>query len=320
MPRRPHGDTWFFNLWESRALKRCRVTRRRGGVSQSMRQLLDAFFVHLGAGRTAPAGTLRAYRTDLNQLVTFLTAQGIDEPHALRADDMRAFCAWLHEHGYASATIARRIAALRAFGAFLTQAGILAADPCADLHPPAVTRAPRPALTLEQLDALRAVMVRNGAPDGWRDRALLEVLTATALRASALIALDTADIALEQATLTVRGRAGAVRTVGLSPAAVMALATYLQIGRPKLLHADAVEKALFLNHQGQRLTRQGCWVVLKSYARQIGLDGVTPELLRQSAAVHRFAGGASVDEVRTLMNHTVRKSTQVYRPKPASEI
>lgn len=285
-----------------------------------MRQLLDAFFVHLGAGGTTPAGTLRAYRTDLNQLALFLATQGIDDPHALRTDNMHAFCAWLHERGYARATVARRVVALRAFGAYLEQTGILAANPCANLHPPAVARALRPVLTPEQLDALRAAMVRNRSPDGWRDRALLEVLMTTALRASALIALDTVDISLEQGAVTLRDRVGPVRTVALSPAAVMALATYLQLGRPKLLRADGSEAALFLNHQGQRLTRQGCWVVLKSYARQIGLDGVTPELLRQSAAAHRFADGASVDEVRTLLNHTARKTTQVYRPKTASEI
>jgi integrase/recombinase XerD len=279
-----------------------------------MHEALDLFLAHLSADGAAPANTLQAYRTDLTQLVIFLTDRGIVEANVLHPDHLQAFCDWLQEHGYATATIARRIVALRAFGSFLVQTGILVADPCLDLHPPSVTRSSRQVLTPEQFNSLRDLMVRRATPDGWRDRAMLEVLAATALRASDLIALDLADIALETATVTVCARSGKARSVQLTPAAIMALATYLLLGRPALLQDTANESALFLNQQGQRLTRQGCWVILKGYAHQLGLQDLSPELLRQSVAAQRFAEGASVSEVQALLGHAARKTTEVYQP------
>src|SRR5215213_12036867 len=205
--------------------------------------------------------------------------------------DMQAFCAWLEAQRYATATIARRIVAVRAFSTFLVVAGMLTTDPCANLRPPLVTRTLRSTVTPEQITALRALMQQDTTAEAWRDRAMLEVLLATALRAGHLVALDVGDSALEAATVTVRGRK--TRTLALTPAAVMTLATYLYVARPKLLRAHASEPALFLNHQGERLTRQGYWVVLKQHARQIGLEGITPEALRQSVAAQRFADGAT---------------------------
>lgn len=282
-----------------------------------MQKSLDAFLAHLGADGATPASTLTAYRADLAQCAAFLADQGITDTQELRREHLHAFCAWLGTQGYAAATIARRIAALRAFTAFLCDTEQLPDDLCAELHPPVVNRTPRSALTPEQIAALRECMLRDHSADGWRDRAILEVLLATALRASTLVALDVGDVALETATATVRGRGGKTRTVALTPAAVMALAAYLQIARPKLIRAGANEPALFLNHQGERLTRQGCWVVLKQHAQQLGLDGVTPEVLRQSVAAHRFADGASVGEVQLLLGHAVRKTTAVYQPSTA---
>lgn len=276
-----------------------------------MRSTLDGFLSHLGADGTTRANTLKAYRTDLNQLVVFLTERGVADASALCADDMRAFCAWLSARGYASATIARRVVAMRAFGAYLLRSGVLDHDPCADLHPPVVARPRRAVLTPEQIDALRAQMLRDGSLDGWRNRAMFEVLLAGALRVGELVALDVGDLGLDDARLTLRG--GKTRVVALPPAALMALAAYLRLGRPRLLRAESDEAALFLNYAGQRLTRQGCWVVLKGYARQAGLSDLTPEMLRQSAAAQWFAAGATVDEVRELLGHSARRTTAVYR-------
>jgi integrase/recombinase XerD len=284
-----------------------------------MQKLIDTFLAHLSADGATPASTLKAYRTDLTQCVTFLTDRGITDIQALQADDLEAFCAWLGIQGYAKATIARRIVALRSFSAFLCETGLLPDDLCAELHPPVVSRTLRATMTLEQIGALRECMLRDNGADGWRNRAMLEVLLATALRTSDLVALNVGDIALEAATVTARGRGGKIRTLALTPAAVMALAAYLQIARPKLLRAQDSQPALFLNHQGERLTRQGCWVVLKQHARQLGLDDVTPELLRQSVAAQRFADGATVDEVQVLLGHAVRKTTAMYQISTAAE-
>jgi integrase/recombinase XerD len=280
---------------------------------KTVQQALEGFYDWLGVDGTTPAGTFQAYRADLAQFVAFLSTRGAADARALCAADMHAFADSLHERGYAAATIARRIVTLRAFNAFLLQEGILVADPCADLHPPAVARRLRTALTVAQIDALRALMLRDGTPCGWRDRAILEVLLATALRASDLVALDVGDVDMDAATVAVRERRGTTRTLALHPAAVMALAAYLQLGRPRLLRAQRNSGALFLNQQGERLTRQGCWVVLKAYARAIEVDDLSAEVIRQSVAVLRLADGASLDEVQALLGHAARKTTAVYQ-------
>src|SRR4051812_44567053 len=143
-----------------------------------MQQTLDAFFVHLSADGTTPASTLTAYRSDLAQWMTFVADRGITDIQAIQPDDMQAFCAWLQAQGYATATIARRIVSLRAFSAFLVAAGMCSNDPCVHLRPPVVTRTRRSMVTQEEIGALRAFMQRDTTAEGWRDRAMLELLVA----------------------------------------------------------------------------------------------------------------------------------------------
>src|SRR4051812_16493153 len=105
-----------------------------------MQHTLDAFFVYLSADGATPASTLTSYRTDLAQCMTFLADLGITDIEAIQPDHLQAYCAWLQEQRYATATIARRIVTLRAFSTYLVAAGMLATDPCANLRPPVVTR------------------------------------------------------------------------------------------------------------------------------------------------------------------------------------
>jgi integrase/recombinase XerD len=284
-----------------------------------LQQRVDAFLTHLSAHGTTPAGTLKAYRTDLAQSVAFLAERGITNIEQLCSSDLHAYRAWLDTRGYATATIARRIVALRAFILFLVQSGALTSDLCTDLPPPLVTRRPRRVLTSAQIERLRALMLREGTADGWRDRAILEVLLATALRASELMALNLADVDLDGATITLHAGGRQARTLALEPETVMALAAYIQVGRPKLLRGQSDAGALFLNQQGERLTRQGCWAMLKTYARTLDLSDLSPELVRQSVATLRFAEGASVGEVQALLGHAAGKTTVVYRPRAVTQ-
>jgi integrase/recombinase XerD len=278
-----------------------------------MQEVLRAFFDHLGADGTTPPNTLTAYRTDLRQFAAFLADCGITDVQAIQLDDMQAFCAWLEERGYAKATVARRVTALRAFGGFLVQTAVLASNPAQGLQVPAPPRLVPRVLTPQQVDALRTLTVRRMTPDGWRDRVLLEVLAATALRVSEVVAIDLDDIDVLSASVRVRRRNGSDRQVTLSADAVMAIVTYLQLGRPNMLPSESTESALLLNCHGQRLTRQGVWAILQRYARQLQLDELSPEVLRQSAAVHRLAAGASVDEVRALLGHSTQAATLIYQ-------
>lgn len=278
-----------------------------------MQEVLKAFFDHLGADGATPLNTLTAYRTDLRQFAAFLGDCGVTDVQAIQFADVQAFCAWLEERGYAKATIARRVTALRAFGDFLVQTAVLARNPAQGVQSPASPRLVPRVLTPQQVDALRVLTVQRMTPDGWRDRVLLEVLAATALRVSEVVALDLDDIDVDSATVRVRRRAGSDRQVALPPGAVMAVVTYLQLGRPSMLLPDSPQSALLLNYHGQRLTRQGVWAILQRYARQLQLDELSPEVLRQSAAAHRLAAGASVDEVRALLGHSTQAATRIYQ-------
>ncbi len=248
-----------------------------------MNDVLDGFLKDLCASRITQANTIAAYRSDLAQFAIFLSDQGVGDLAVLRPADMQAFCDWLHGHGYSAATIARRVTALRAFGTYLVQAGLVQANPADGLQRPRVMRTTPETLSGAQIQALRAATLQQATPEGWRDRALLEVLAAVGLRASEIVTLDLDHITLEANELVRHDANGAGVSVHLPPDVVMALATYLQLGRPHLLKRDTTEPALFLNVRGQRLTRQGCWEIVQKYARQLGFEGVSLETLRQAA-------------------------------------
>lgn len=290
-----------------------RRAERAKGECGIMQEVLQAFFDYLGADGATPRNTLTAYRTDLRQFAAFLTAGGVTDVHAIRLAELQAFCAWLQERGYATATIARRVTALRAFGGFLVQTAVLPSNPADGLQGPTPPRRAPRVLTPQQLDALRVLTVQRMTPDGWRDRVLLEVLAATALRVSEVVALDLDDIDVDAATIRVQRRDGTERQVALSPGGVMAIVTYLQLGRPNMPSSDSTPSALLLNCHGQRLTRQGVWSILQRYARQLQIGALSPDLLRQSTAAHRLADGTARAEVRALLGHRTPAAPHSYQ-------
>ncbi len=250
-----------------------------------MQDLVMQFLNHLAADGVTPPNTIHAYRTDLTQLIAFLDTQQIKQTDQLTPAAMQHFCDWLHSQGYAAATIARRVTALRAFGAFLVECGSVSTNPGSGITPPIRTRVPRPQFTQQQLLALCEAPLHRPCPEGWRDHALLQVLIGTGLRASTVASINVADVNLEDGQLRVREGSRAGRTVKLSCTVVMALATYLMLGRPHLVGEHTQGDALFVNQRGQRLTRQGCWVVVKQYARQLALNDVSLERLRLPGAL-----------------------------------
>lgn len=241
-----------------------------------MQQSLRSFLEQLAVSQAVPTNTVAAYSADLRQFAAFVATHHPAVGDAPTTDAMRAFCEWLGAQGYAASTIARRVSALRAFGAYLVQTGAVASNPGDLLRPPRRARVAMAALTPEQVQALCAQPLGQPTPEGWRDCALLHALMATGLRASDLLALEVSDLSLAARSLRARQR-----HLSLPAAAVMALATYLAIGRPALLGVRPDNGALFLNRQGQRLTRQGCWGIVKGHARQVGLDEMTLERLRR---------------------------------------
>jgi integrase/recombinase XerD len=169
-------------------------------------------------------------------------------------------------------------------------------------------------MTLEEIERLLAEPSREGEgnrPEAVRDSAMLEVLYSTGMRVSELVSLNLADVNLETKSVRCSGKAGRGRHVPLRENAVAAVERYLDVARPAISLGD--EQALFLNHRGSRLTRQGFWLILKSYAERAKIDDITPHTLRHSFATHALKDGYGLRDVQQMLGHVSISTTQVYR-------
>jgi integrase/recombinase XerD len=214
---------------------------------------------------------------------------------------------------YASSTVARKVAAIKSFFHYLVDKGELGDDPTATLDSPKVRKRLPRAISAEDLEQLLEEPAREQTPKALRDRALLEVLYATGLRVTELVSLDVDDVNLASATLRiVRPKDKSERIVPIHERAIEPLQDYLERGRMQLLR-DPKETALFLNHRGRRLTRQGLWLIVKHYVREVGItEEITPHTLRHTFAAHLVEKKADLEYVQELLGHANISTTQVY--------
>lgn len=278
-----------------------------------MQEHIEQFLAHLSSKRGLTGNTIAAYRTDLEQLVSLLLERGITDWNSVSQDDILAFMLFLRERQYANSTVARRTAAVKSFFTYLVKSDLLPKNPTKDVDSPKVDRCPPHAISTHQIDELLELPLRTSTPEGSRDKAMLELLYATGMRVSELVALNVFDVDLDKSTLRCIGKAGRERMLPLSTTSVTALEEYLSTGRPQLVRANGdANQELFLNHRGRRLTRQGFWLILKSYAEELGLQNLTPHTLRHSFAAHMLSNGAELREVQALLGHASLSTTQIY--------
>lgn len=279
---------------------------------------IQEFLDYLAAERGSSDNTIAAYRNDLTQFQELnmergrLTGDG--DWSGITRDDLIEYILWLKEREYASATVARKVAAMKSFCAFLLRIGAIEDNPAEELDSPKVKKHLPITLTPGEADRLLALPAQLGdTPKTLRDTALLEVLYATGMRVSELAGLKLNDLDLEAGTVRCMGKGSKERVMPLYAEAAHAVQAYLEKGRPALLGRDQAERTLFLNPRGEQLTRQGLWLIIKGYARQLGLeDKVTPHTLRHSFATHMLNGGAGLREVQQLLGHANISTTQVY--------
>lgn len=256
--------------------------------------------------RGLSANTIEAYRRDLTQYLSFLDAE---DP---TARSVSLFLGELRAARLTSASVARKLAAVRGLHRYLVQEGLADEDPTAWIESPRRGEAIPKALTVEEVFRLLE------APDpatalGRRDRALLELLYATGSRVSEATGLDLSDIDLEDGTALVTGKGSRQRLVPLGRHAREAIEAYLP-DRLALRRAGRDSGALLLSARGRRLTRQAIWQIVKKAARRAGVpgDAVSPHVLRHSAATHMVEGGADLRTVQELLGHASIRTTQVY--------
>lgn len=278
-----------------------------------MNEQVEAFLRHLADERNLSANTIAAYRTDLEQFCAFLHGRRQFAWCEVTHDDVLAFMIDLRERRYASSTVARRVAAIKSFFAFLQKNGIVHHDPTERIDSPKVDRDLPRALTPHQVDELLELPLRSPTPERIRDKAMLELIYATGVRVSELVALNVSDVDLERNEVQCIGKNGRVRVLPIFGSVVTALEEYFDISRSQLARGSGPpSEALFLNHRGKRLTRQGFWLILKQYAEELGLSDLTPHMLRHSFAVHMLNAGADLRKVQELLGHTSISTTQIY--------
>ena len=282
-----------------------------------MEDRVEAFLHYMGAERGSSKNTTDAYRNDLTAFVGFLRSTVGDQRDPREALD-RAFILkyiqWLNDKQYARATVARKVAAVKSFCAFLLDSGEITTDPTSSVSSP---RAPKPVpkpMSVEEVDTLLQEPLKGSSAEAARDAAMLELMYATGMRVTELVSLNVDSLHLTPPPAYVRclGKGAKERTIPVYEHAVQALERYLEEARPVLLK-NRPQTALFVNRRGERLTRQGFWLILKGYSKAAGIEGrVTPHTLRHSFATHMLRGGASVRDVQELLGHANVSTTQVY--------
>lgn len=275
---------------------------------------LLAFVQYLSVERGLTSNTLESYERDLTQYISFLK----DEHGMTRLEDSEKahityYLLHLKKLGRATATISRTMVSIRSFYQFLLQEQVLTHDPSLHMDTPKVTRKLPKALSMSEVERLL-----NG-PDpetvrGLRDKAMLEVLYATGIRVTELVSLNVSHVNLAMGFIRVFGKGQKERLIPLGSMANQFLDRYLQTAHRKLLKPRSVERdALFLNHLGTRLTRQGFWKIIKQYASEVNIrQEITPHTLRHSFATHLLENGADLRSVQEMLGHADISTTQIY--------
>jgi integrase/recombinase XerD len=273
--------------------------------------------------------TLLAYRRDLRHYADYLREQGILGVAGVGERQVMAYVDVLRaardDEGrprWSPASIARALVAVRSFHRFCADEGLVLADPSEAVRGPRVGAGIPKALSEPEVDALLGA-VTGDAPAARRDRAILETLYASGMRISELVGLDRADLDLDGGLVRAFGKGSKERIVPIGRMAREAVFDYLTEARPVLAGARPrrAGDAVFLNVRGTRLSRQGCWSIVKAAAGRVGLaERVSPHVLRHSCATHLLDHGADIRVVQEVLGHASLSTTQVYTKVSADRL
>jgi integrase/recombinase XerD len=282
-------------------------------VSRPYERLVLDFVAHMEFERGMARNTLQAYRADLLQYGEFLAARGKTAHSALPVDvgDFLSSLGGVDGGSASPATVNRKSACLRSFYRHLRREELIDADPTANVAPPRRSR--KLPQVLSRSEVARLIEHPAGTePLDLRDRALLELMYASGLRASEAIDLAVTDLDLDELVLRAHGKGSKERLIPVGRTAAEAIRRYLARGRSVLVGAS-VEPHLFVNYRGGRLTRQGLYKIVDRHARAVGLAGkMSPHTLRHTFATHLLAGGCDLRAVQEMLGHADVATTQLY--------
>ena len=275
-----------------------------------MLDLICAYENYLTKVKQASSNTVASYLRDIRQFADWLKVS--EEKAVVDATQLNisGFLAHLEREGRSGATVSRCLASLKNFYAYLVSSGFVEKTPVTDIH---IDRGEKKLPQILNSREIELLLSQPACVDakGYRDKAMLEVMYATGIRVSELIELDVEDVNLDLGVIKCAG-AKKSRAIPLYPGALRALTVYLRDIRGTLVVSHE-EKALFVNVNGARMSRQGFWKILKHYQATAHIEkDITPHTLRHSFAVHLLENGADLGSVQELMGHSDISSTQMY--------
>ena len=275
-----------------------------------MADYIAAYQAYLAQEKHASANTLSSYIRDLNQFRTWLLDSGVTDLRKVKKETINEYLLHMTQIGKSPATVTRSTASIKSFYAYLLQSGAIKANPAKAVVAMKVERKYPEILTNREVE-LFLEQPKCVDEKGFRDHAMLELLYATGIRVSELIGLNVNDVNLSAGFIRCQSK-GKERIVPLYPAAVKALEDYVKDIRPRIV-ANEEEQALFVNMNGERMSRQGFWKIIKYYQEKAEIDkDITPHTLRHSFAVHLLENGADLRSIQEMLGHADISSTQIY--------
>ena len=277
-----------------------------------MKRDLQSFIQYLTEEKGLAPNTLESYHRDLFQYIEYLEQSGV---HSLKDSGklhVSGYLLKLKQLGRATATISRSTVSIRSFYQYMVRERRLDSDPTLMLETPKLEKRMPIILSVQDVEKLLEAP-RTTTLSGMRDKAMLEVLYATGIRVSELISLDVDSVNPGLGFVRCAGNSGKERIIPLGKVASKYVTAYTDTVRRKLLKPGKTESALFVNHLGTRITRQGFWKIIKRYAQESEIRSeITPHTLRHSFAAHLLENGADLRSVQEMLGHADISTTQIY--------
>jgi len=280
---------------------------------------LEDYLQYLALEKGLSDHSIRGYETDLRQMLMFLREHcGVPDAAKATRENLQSFLLDIRKKNLSTASSARKVSALRSFYGFLLRERLIASSPASFLHHPKKGRKLPEFLGLGEVEALLKAAASGKNP--LRDAAIVELLYSAGLRVSELTGLDPHQVNLEQGYVRVTGKGSRERIVPLGDLAATLIAAWLKDGRPRMAVRPG-EKALFLNRNGRRISRQSVFALLRKTAEAAGIRReVSPHTLRHSFATHLLENGADLRSVQELLGHADISTTQIYTHVSRSHI
>ena len=274
-----------------------------------MEKQIKQFLDFLQNEKRESNNTLQSYSRDIHQYESYISQNKLNYAK-VDGQKIHAYLKHLQDIGKKTSTISRSLASIRSFYQYLVRVKKIKHDPTDNIQSPKVEKRVPSVLTSEEVENLLS-QPKDVDLKGTRDKAMLEVAYATGMRVTEIISLNVEDANLEEGFITCKS-ANKQRSIPLGSISIAALKEYINDARPIMIK-DENEKALFVNVNGKRLTRQGFWKIVKFYKEQAHITkDITPHVLRHSFATHLLQNGADLKAIQTMLGHSDISSTQVY--------